>query len=107
MAVLGSPSSFAGLASAPLFVRSGFSVLIIHVALLALAALLFRFDLQLCGIASLAQIGGVVSAPLLAATNSKDLVPVAVLLAVLGLVLGTGIGLLMARVLSLLAPAVG
>lgn len=107
VAVLGSQSSFAGLASAPLFVLCGFCVLIIHIALLALAARLFRFDLHLCGIASLAQIGGAASAPLLAATYSKVLVPVAVLLAMLGLVLGTGIGFLMARVLSVLAPAVG
>lgn len=107
VAVLGSQSSFSGLASAPLFVLCGFCVLAIHVVLLALAARLFRFDLHLCGIASLAQIGGAASAPLLAATYSKALVPVAVLLAMLGLVLGTGIGLMMARVLSLLAPVTG
>ena len=72
--------------------------------LLALAARLFRFDLYLCGISSLAQIGGVASAPVLAATYSPVLVPIAVLLAMLGLILGTGIGLFMASVLSALAP---
>ena len=41
---------------------------------------------------------------MLAATYSPVLVPVAVLLAMLGLVLGTGIGLFMASVLSALAP---
>jgi uncharacterized membrane protein len=95
VAVLGSQSNFAGMASAPLF---------IHIALLALAARAFRFDLQLCGISSLAQIGGVASAPVLAATYTPILVPIAVLLAMLGLILGTGIGLVMARVLSTLAP---
>jgi uncharacterized membrane protein len=79
--------------------------MILHIALLALLAKVFRFDLYLCGISSLAQIGGVASAPILAATYSPVLVPIAVLLAMLGLVMGTGIGLLMANVLSALAPA--
>ncbi|MFC3552149.1 DUF819 domain-containing protein [Lysobacter cavernae] len=100
VAVLASQSNFAGLATAPLFVLVGFTVLILHIALFLLAARVFRFDLYLCGIASLAQIGGVATAPVLAATYSRALVPAAVLLAMLGLVLGTGIGLLMAGVLS-------
>lgn len=104
VAVLGSQSSFSGIAAAPLFVLCGLCVLAVHIALLALAARLFRFELHLCGIASLAQIGGVASAPLLAATYSTALVPVAVLMAMLGLVLGTGVGLFMASVLAALAP---
>ncbi|HEU4404521.1 MAG TPA: DUF819 family protein [Polyangiaceae bacterium] len=105
VAVLASQGSFAGLASAPLFVLCGFCVLALHLALMVAAARLFRLDLYLCGIASLAQIGGPASAPLLAAAYSRALVPVAVLLAMLGLVLGTGVGLSMARLLSALAPA--
>lgn len=104
VAVLASQSNFDGLGTAPLFVAVGFTVLLLHVLLLVLAARLFRFDLHLCGIASLAQIGGVATAPVLAATYSKPLVPAAVLLATLGLVLGTGIGLAMAGILSGLSP---
>ena len=104
VAVLASQSNFAGLATAPLFVAAGFCVLLLHIALLALLAKLFRFDLYLCGIASLAQIGGVATAPVLAATYSRALVPAAVLLATLGLVLGTGVGLSMAGLLSSLSP---
>ncbi len=104
IAVLASQSNFQGMAAAPLFILCGVCAMLIHIALLALAARLFRFDLQLCGISSLAQIGGVASAPLLAATYSPVLVPIAVLLAMLGLILGSGIGLFMASVLSALAP---
>ena len=74
------------------------------IALLVLAARLFRFDLYLCGISSLAHIGGVAAAPVLAASYAPVLVPVGVLLALLGYILGTGYGLLMATVLSSLAP---
>jgi uncharacterized membrane protein len=104
VAVLASQSNFSGIAAAPLFVACGFATLIVHVALLALAARAFKFEMSLCGIASLAQIGGVASAPILAATYSSVLVPIAVLLAMLGLILGTGVGLFMASVLSSLAP---
>jgi len=104
VAVLASQSNFSGIAAAPLFVACGFATLIVHVALLALAARVFKFEMSLCGIASLAQIGGVASAPILAATYSSVLVPIAVLLAMLGLILGTGVGLFMASVLSSLAP---
>ena len=104
VAVLASQSNFAGLATAPLFVFVGFCVMLLHIVLLALLARLFRFDLYSCGIASLAQIGGVATAPVLAATYSRALVPAAVLLATLGLVLGTGVGLSMAGLLSSLSP---
>jgi len=104
VAVLASQSNFHGLASAPLFILCGFITMLLHIGLLALLARVFRFDLYLCGISSLAQIGGVASAPVLAATYSPVLVPIAVLLAMLGLILGTGMGLFMASVLSSLAP---
>jgi uncharacterized membrane protein len=104
VAVLASQSNFRGLASAPLFILCGFITMLLHIGILALLARVFRFDLYLCGISSLAQIGGVASAPVLAATYSPVLVPIAVLLAMLGLILGTGMGLFMASVLSSLAP---
>jgi len=103
VAVLASQSNFHGITSAPLFILCGLCTLVIHIALLALAARAFRFDMYLCSVSSLAQIGGVATAPVLAATYSAVLVPIAVLMAMLGLVLGTGIGLMMAKVLSTLA----
>ncbi|HEY5756240.1 MAG TPA: DUF819 family protein [Steroidobacter sp.] len=105
VAVLASQSNFHGLASAPLFILCGFVTMLLHIGILALLARVFHFDMYLCGISSLAQIGGVASAPVLAATYSPVLVPIAVLLAMLGLILGTGMGLFMASVLSSLAPA--
>jgi uncharacterized membrane protein len=104
VAVLGSQSNFGGMASAPIFVLCGVLALVIHVALFALAARTFRFDLQLTSISSLAQIGGIASASVLAATYTPTLVPIAVMLALLGIIMGTGIGLLMSSLLSALAP---
>lgn len=105
VAVMASQSNFSGISTAPLYLLCGVCILAIHAAVMLLAARLFHFDMYLCGIASLAHVGGVAACPILAATYSAALVPLAVLLALLGYILGTGFGLLMATVLSSLAPA--
>jgi len=104
VAVMASQSNFSGIATAPLYLLCGACIIAIHALFMLLAARLFHFDLYLCGISSLAHIGGVAASPILAATYSPVLVPVAVLLALLGYILGTGFGLLMATVLSSMAP---
>ncbi|KGQ20550.1 putative integral membrane protein [Lysobacter dokdonensis DS-58] len=104
VAILASQSNFEGIGAAPWYLACGLSILIIHAVLLALLAKLFRFDLYLCGISSLAHVGGVAATPVLAASYSPALVPVGILLALLGYILGTGFGLVMAQVLTALAP---
>lgn len=104
VAVMASQSNFDGIATAPLYLLCGACILAIHAGVMLLAARLFHFDMYLCGICSLAHVGGVAASPVLAATYSAALVPVAVLLALLGYILGTGFGLLMATVLSSMAP---
>jgi uncharacterized membrane protein len=103
VAVLASQSSFDGIAAAPVYLLAGVTVIALHAILLCIAARLFHFDLYLCGISSLAHIGGVAATPVLAATYSRSLVPVGILLALLGYILGTGFGLVVAAVLSALA----
>jgi len=103
-------ATLSGLASAPVFVAAGFTVLAFHAAGMAVAARLLRLDLASCSVASLANIGGVGSAPLMAALHAPALAPVAVLLALLGYLLGLPAGLTVAAVLqrlgTSLAPAV-
>ncbi len=105
VAVMASQSNFEGIGAAPLYLLCGVTILAIHAGLMLLSARAFQFDRYLCGISSLAHVGGVAACPVLAATYSAALVPVAVLLALLGYILGTGFGLLVATVLSSLAPA--
>lgn len=100
VATLAAGADFSGLANAPLFVLAGFSVLALHALMMLLAARLFRFDLAICGIASLSNIGGVASAPLLAAAYSPLLAPIGVLLAMLGYLVGTGGGIWLASLLK-------
>jgi uncharacterized membrane protein len=103
VAVLASQSNFQGIAAAPLYLLCGVTIIAIHAVLLVGFAKLFRFDLFLCGISSLAHIGGVAATPILAASYSKALVPVGILLALLGYILGTGFGIVVGHIMSTLA----
>jgi len=76
------------------WILAGFVILAIHGILMLLAAKVFKLDMFTCGVASLANIGGTASAPILAAAYSGSLVSVGVLMALMGYVVGTfgGIG---------------
>ena len=71
--------------------------------ILVLLAKIFHLDMFTCGVASLANIGGSASAPILAGAYSGALVPVGVLMALMGYVIGTAGGLITANIMSLLA----
>jgi len=100
--LIGSRANFAELTRAPLYIISGFLIIGIHALLLTLAAKLLKLDLFTCGVASLANIGGVASAPILAAAYSEALIPIGVLMAMMGYVIGTGGGLIVGKILSML-----
>ena len=99
IALIGSKAvveSFNGLG---VYVLAGFSILIIHAFFMLIGAKLFRLDLFSITVASLANIGGVASAPILAATFNKKLVSVGVIMAVMGYLIGTFGGLLVGNIL--------
>ena len=76
------------------WIVAGFIILAIHGILMLVCAKVFKLDMFTCGVASLANIGGTASAPILAASYSSSLVSVGVLMALMGYVVGTfgGIG---------------
>lgn len=102
VALIASRANFAELTQAPLYIISGFVILGIHALVLAIIARIFKLDLFTCGVASLANIGGVASAPILAASYSEALIPIGVLMAMMGYIIGTGGGLLVGKILSIL-----
>ena len=101
VALLASRASFLELTDAPIWIIAGFMILAIHGIILVLLAKIFKLDMFTCGVASLANIGGSASAPILAGAYSGALVPVGVLMALMGYVIGTGGGLIVAHILSL------
>lgn len=101
VALLASRASFLELTDAPLWIAAGFMILAIHGIIMVILAKIFKLDMFTCGVASLANIGGSASAPILAGAYSGSLVPVGVLMALMGYVIGTGGGILVANIMSM------
>ena len=102
VALIASRANFAELTQAPLYIFAGFVIITIHVIIMVLFARLFKLDLFSLGVASLANIGGVASAPILASAYSKALIPIGVLMAMMGYIFGTFGGLMVGKVLELI-----
>jgi uncharacterized membrane protein len=103
VALIASRANFAELTQAPLYIAAGFVIIMIHLLVMVLFAKLFKLDLFSLGVASLANIGGVASAPILASAYSKALIPIGVLMAMMGYILGTFGGLMVGKVLEMIA----
>jgi uncharacterized membrane protein len=103
VALIASRANFTELTQAPLYIVAGFMILTIHLVIMVLFAKLFKIDLFSLGVASLANIGGVASAPILAGAYNKALIPIGVLMAMMGYIVGTFMGLGVAKILELIA----
>lgn len=83
------------------WIVAGFVILGIHGVLMLIFAKLFKLDMFTCGVASLANIGGTASAPILAAAYRGSLVSVGVLMALMGYVVGTFGGIAVGYAMSI------
>lgn len=102
IALIASRADLSAVADAHLWLFAGVTVLVVHAGLMILLAKLFRLDIFTCCVSSLANIGGTATAPILAGSYNSALVPVGIVMALLGYVIGTGGGLLAARIMSVI-----
>jgi uncharacterized membrane protein len=100
LASVGAQGDLRKVLSQPQFVLLGVIVIAVHAALLFAVVRLLRAPLFFLGAASQACVGGYSSAPLVAAIYHPAMAPVGLLLAVLGNVVGTYLGLAVAQILS-------
>jgi len=103
IALIGSKAVIESFSGLGVYVLAGFTILLIHAIIMVLGAKIFRLDLFSVAVASLSNIGGVASAPILAATYNKSLVSVGVLMAIMGYIIGTFGGLLVGNLLIALS----
>ena len=103
VALIGAEVSLNAIADAPLYILAGFMILAVHAVLLLLMARLLRMNLLFAGIASIANIGSAPSAAVVGAAYGRNLVPVAVIMALIGSMIGSFVGLGVAEVLQWLA----
>ena len=101
--LLASRASLLELGEAPAWIAAGFIVLGIRAVLMLIICKLLKLDLFTAGVASLANIGGTASAPVLAGSYSGSLVPVGILMALMGYVVGTPLAVVCAHIMESLA----
>lgn len=102
IALIASRADLSGLGNAHLWLLTGFMILIIHIIIMLILARILHLDLFTCAVASLANIGGTATAPILAGAYSSSLVPVGIIMALFGYVIGTGGGLMVAQLMSMI-----
>ena len=100
IALIASRADLGAVGNAPIWLLAGFVILLIHVAIMIALAKILKLDIFTCSVASLANIGGTATAPVLAGAYSNALVPVGIMMALLGYVIGTGGGLVVANLMS-------
>lgn len=102
IALIGSKAVFESFSGLGLYVLAGFVILLLHAFMMVVGAKLFKLDLFSIAIASLSNIGGVASAPILAATYNKNLVSIGILMAIMGYLIGTFGGLIVGNILVMM-----
>lgn len=100
IALIGSQAHLRGFGEVPLYLGVGLLILLLHALIMVIVAKLFKLDLFSIGVASLANIGGIASAPILAAAYHRSLIGIAVLMAIMGYMIGTFAGLTIGYVLQ-------
>ena len=101
VSMLASRASLVDLITAPMWVVYGFVILLIHVVLMFLLSKAFKWDLCMVSTASLANIGGSASAPIVATAYNPNFAGIGVLMGVLGAAIGNFCGIAMGWILQL------
>ena len=103
VSLLASTASVTDLLSAPMWVVYGFFILVVHVIGMYILSKLFHWDLCMVSTASLANIGGAASAPIVASAYNESYAGIGVLMGVLGAAIGNFAGLSCGYVLKMMA----
>lgn len=99
VALIGAEVNLKAITQAPGYILAGFMILTIHGAMVLLIGRLLRVNLHICCIASIANIGSVSSATIVAAAYDKNLVPIAIIMSLVGSMLGSFVGLMVSEIL--------
>lgn len=103
VSLLASTASVTDLLSAPMWVVYGFFILVVHVIGMYILSKIFHWDLCMMSTASLANIGGAASAPIVASAYNESYAGIGVLMGVLGAAVGNFAGLICGYILKMMA----
>jgi uncharacterized membrane protein len=102
LTAIGAKASVASIGSALVLIAAGLVIVLVHAVFSLVGARLLRAPLFLVAAASQANIGGVASAPVVAEVYHPGLASVGLLLAILGNIVGTWLGIACAQLCRLL-----
>lgn len=102
LTTIGAHASLSSWSQTASFILIGFFIVSIHGCVLLITARIIKAPMFLIATASQANIGGVASGPLVAAVYEPSLAPVGLLLAILGNLLGTYLGILLTQICGLI-----
>lgn len=102
VSLLASTASVTDLLAAPMWVVYGFFILAVHVILMFFLSKLFHWDLCMVSTASLANIGGAASAPIVASAYDASYAGIGVLMGVLGASVGNFAGMICGAILKMM-----
>ena len=103
VSLLASRASLVDLVAAPMWIVYGMFILLVHVVTYFILSKLFKWDLCMVSTASLANIGGSASAPIVATAYDPNFAGIGVLMGVLGAAIGNFCGLGMGALLQMFA----
>jgi uncharacterized membrane protein len=94
MTTMGAQADLRNIGGAQWFLVAGVVCIITHLVFVVLGARLFRVDVSMAAVSSVAAVGGAASAPVAAGYHREELVPISIMLALLGYGLGNYLGVL-------------
>lgn len=97
LASIGARTNISNINSALILIVAGFLIIIFHALVLFFTSRIIKAPMFLIAVASQANIGGVASAPIVAAIYQPGLASVGLLLAILGNIIGTYCGIITAQ----------
>ena len=103
VSLLASTATLVDLLAAPMWVVYGLFILVIHVVGMFVLSKLFHWDLCMVSTASVANIGGSASAPIIAVAYNEAYAGIGVLMGVVGAAVGNFMGLGMGAILKMIA----
>ena len=102
VSLLASTASLTDLVSAPMWIVAGLLVLIVHIVIMFVLSKIFHWDCCMVSTASLANIGGSASAPIVASAYNPAYAGIGVLMGVFGAAIGNFCGLIVGYIMQFL-----
>jgi uncharacterized membrane protein len=103
LTTIGAKASIAHLGASAILIAAGVVIILVHAAVLLIAARLLKAPMMLVATASQANVGGVASAPVVAEIYQPGLASIGLLMAILGNIIGTYLGIAVGQVCRIIA----